>query len=562
MSQKKITTILNNNRIALIFLILFSLSIFLISYIPNFYEISLTPLVAPDRIMLPGEHVYTYDYNVYLSKILQGIEGRFSVVDKYDNNPQAQGAFLQMLYVLSGRFGGLLGLNQVIIFHSLRTILSLIWALLIVYVNKFFLKKPIFYIPATIISLLAGSYPVFYEFEGATWIGSHMSWWQELDVSRRASYLPHYTFNYIALTVMTILLAKFSHTENKKIFNTICIILFISFFVHPTGGLIFLLSWVFYHLLKNTWEKKWDNKEFIKFVKNTVILVIVSLIPLLYIRYVTFQYPWKSLVDFDINNPAPFNLKDYTLALGPVALFGFLGLLTVLIQRNIKLLPIATWIIGVFAGIFLFRYFPDQSPLRFVQAANHIPLAILSVWFLASLVKNYNNKLTKSISILIISLIVVLGVLHTRFSLKAQMHFIHQRAVATLPLVPYPSQVMYPLKDWWGAIEWLAQNTKNSDIVLGKITTGNYIPAYAGNFVYLGHNPETPQFWEREGKLNQFYTGQMSDKDALEFIKQGKIKYIFYGPLEKDKAVENISKYKFLRPVYETYHVTIFEVAK
>ena len=68
----------------------------LASYVPNLYEISISNLLPADRVMTSAEHMYTYDYNVYLSKIKQGMEGRWNVVDKYDNNPKQKGVFLRI----------------------------------------------------------------------------------------------------------------------------------------------------------------------------------------------------------------------------------------------------------------------------------------------------------------------------------------------------------------------------------------------------------------------------------------------------------------------------------
>src|SRR3989344_3386663 len=95
----------------LILSLIVSFLFLLTSYIPNFYEASIASLLPADRTMTPAEHMYTYDYNVYLSKIRQGTEGRWTVIDKYDNNTNQKGVFLQMLYLLAGKFGGLIHLS-------------------------------------------------------------------------------------------------------------------------------------------------------------------------------------------------------------------------------------------------------------------------------------------------------------------------------------------------------------------------------------------------------------------------------------------------------------------
>src|SRR3989344_3511364 len=382
------------------FLFLFS------SYIPNFYEASIANLLPADRVMTPAEHMYTYDYNVYLSKIRQGMEGGWSVVDKYDNNTNQKGIFLQMLYLLSGKFGGLIHLSPGLTFHLLRTVVSVFWVFTIIYLNFYFIKKPFWAFIGVLLSLFAASWPVFYQYQGSTWIGMHMSWWQELDVLKRISYIPHYTLNYIIISVLSILMTKYFNSQhpisntqsnlNVKKFKKsgienslrvgnwkliiIYFILFISFFIHPASGLLFLISWILYHLIRFIWKP--NIQYLISNIYFTLILFLVSAIPLLYFQYVTSDYPWKSLVDFDKFNRYPVNVKEYILALGPVFYTGVFGLILVLIKKEQKLLSLVTWILAAFLAIFAFKKFPLQSELRFVQTANHIPLAILTVYFI------------------------------------------------------------------------------------------------------------------------------------------------------------------------------------
>ena len=530
----------------------------LASYVPNLYEISISNLLPADRVMTSAEHMYTYDYNVYLSKIKQGMEGRWNVVDKYDNNPKQKGVFLQILYLLSGKVGGFLRITPLLTFHILRTILSSLWILTIIFLSFYFLKNPFLAFLGVLLSLFAASWPVFYKYQGTTWIGMHMAWWQEMDVLKRISYIPHYTLNYIIISILAILLSKQLTINN---FRTICVILFFSFFIHPSAGLLFLISWVLYHFINSVWFRKYNRYQIAKIVYDTIFLFLVAALPLIYFQYVTSDYPWKSLVDFDKYSRFPLNVKEYILALGPVFFTGVLGLIVALIKKEKKLLSLVSWILGAFLAILAFKKFPLQSELRFVQTANHIPLAILSVYFLftikqiilngwqkwkgsherarslrlpTNLRKNQNQYLSIDKNIIenknehswegnfwqaplniiinifvygIILAITILGLVQSYFSLKSQTDFIHQRVVAGQPLVPYPPQVMYPLKDLFNAFIWLEKNSKNEDVVLSHIYAGNYIPAYSGNFVYLGHNPETPHYDERVGKrkINRRY---------------------------------------------------------
>ncbi|OGK17653.1 hypothetical protein A2774_03630 [Candidatus Roizmanbacteria bacterium RIFCSPHIGHO2_01_FULL_39_12c] len=596
-------------NIWIILALVISFLFLLASYIPNFYEASIAHLLPDMRVMTPAEHMYTYDYNVYLSKILQGKEGGWTVVDKYDNNPNQKGVFLQMLYLLAGKAGGLLNFSPGLTFHVLRTVLSAFWILTIVYLNIYFLgdrdtKHRVSAFIGILLSLFAASWPVVYDYLGQTWVGMHMSWWQELDVLKRISYIPHYTANYIIIAILTILLSKlefrnskYPHTSphlpslNKEgrngwsdilniknlilefisnlgfrssDFKIICILLFVSFFIHPASGLLFIISWCIYFLIRFI-QRPTSNFQFLpKIFFQTVILFSVAAIPLLYFQYITSSYPWKSLLDFDKLYRYPVNIKEYVLALGPVFFTGAMGGILALLKKEQKFLPLVTWILGAFLAIFAFKKFPFQSELRFVQTANHIPLAILTVYFFTNMVKTHRNAslrhLIKSVIVTIVIFVITLGLIQSYFSIRSQTDFIHQRVIAGQPLVPYPPQHMYPLKDMYNAFVWLDKNTENEEVVLSHVFAGNYIPAYSGNFVYLGQNPETPHYDERVKKLEAFYSGNLTADQAKKFLKEENISYVLYGPQEKEKSVEDIRKYKFLQPVFNSNLITSLRV--
>ncbi|EKE14837.1 MAG: hypothetical protein ACD_12C00272G0003 [uncultured bacterium] len=577
------------------FIFVFAYTILLLSFVPIFYEASVANLLPPDRTMVWGEYNYTYDYNVYLSKIRQGQEGRMSVVDKYDNKTKQKGVFLQMFYLLSGKLTRIFDLSPVLSYHLLRTVMAFFWISTIIFLNIYFLRKISLVNLGVILSFLTASFPVFYQFDNQLWVTFYMNWWQELDILKRVSFIPHDTFNYISISILSILLSLMNKNKSNKYFIIICLLLFISVFIHPSSALLFLVSWILYHLILIFWSspaldqsreqalvsfprrresrlkspfknvivdwipffKGMTNK---KLIKQTFVIFISVLIPILYIKTVTSSYPWKSLLDFDQNNRMSINIKDYILTLGPIFFIGISGLILVLVKKRQELLSLVTWILGASILLIVFKFFPYQSELRFVQTANHIPLAILSAYLFQELWQNI--RVIKFIIIIIVITIIINGLTQVYFSIISQTQFINQRAMATIPLVPYPPQVMYPLKDFYNGLKWLEKNTSHQTVVLSKITAGNYIPAYSGNFVYLGHGAETPNYSARTEKVNEFFSGSLSEKQALAFLKLENISYIFYGPQEKENNLKEIGSYGFLKISYQSPLVIIYELIK
>ena len=145
-------------------------------------------------------------------------------------------------------------------------------------------------------------------------------------------------------------------------------------------------------------------------------------------------------------------------------------------------------------------------------------------------------------------------------SYKWQTTFLQQRIGANLPAVPYPPQTMYPLKEWMDGIRFLRDKTDHEEVVLAEYTAGNFIPAYAGNFVYWGQS-NTVDYTTKELEADKFFRGKMSQREAEIFLKRGRIKYIFFSVQEKEKtgAKELEVIYPFLKKIYQNTIVTIFQ---
>lgn len=141
-----------------------------------------------------------------------------------------------------------------------------------------------------------------------------------------------------------------------------------------------------------------------------------------------------------------------------------------------------------------------------------------------------------------------------------QRDFINHKIIAAYPLVPTGSYVMYPLKDFVSAIQFLEDNTPIGAIILSETTAGNYIPARSIRRVYLGHD-NTVKYEEKQVVVKRFFSGNMKPDAARAFLNQNNLHYIFFGPQEKeDGGVSDLSKvYPFLKEAYKNSFVTIYQ---
>ena len=135
----------------------------------------------------------------------------------------------------------------------------------------------------------------------------------------------------------------------------------------------------------------------------------------------------------------------------------------------------------------------------------------------------------------------------------------YAKRLATWP-VPLGAQLAYPLDDFMDGIFYLRDKTPQESVVLTYITSGNFIPAFADNYVYIGH-ANTPAESEKEEIAASFFKGEMSEEYVLKFLKKERISYIYYGPQERALGgpVDLREKYNFLSSVYSNKQVAVYK---
>lgn len=550
-------------------LILFFLSILfvLFSFSPTIYEIEQKSLLPPERYF-ELVHNYMFDYNFYLSRIREGYENRWLVVEKYYNQPHS-GSLIQILYLYLGRFGNLLGVDPAAVYHGARIIFGLAFLLLTaLYCFRLFPSN--WSILSFIFTVSAGSWPVLVR-AGNFWrFATYMGWWSVIDSLQRITFIPHILFGQIFLVLF---IWKFEGKADKslRLLKSLMwgIVGFMAGIVFPPTLLILFTFFMVYCLLEffssnfSTQDaKKWFRQEILP---KTVILSL-SALSLIIMSWQLRDYPWKALAEFDINHRFVMPYREYILAYGPFLLFAVFGLVQAIRKVERKLFGVVAWVIALIILFAVFEFIPQQSALRFTEGAIHIPIGILAGYFIMELWK-WARKLIGNkrliarfviISFVGLSVLMEFGVMVSMsLWLKDQSD---AKRMGTFR-VPTGAQLIYPLKDFMDAIFYLKSNSNVRDVVLAGETAGNFIPAYAGNFVYIGH-ANTPNEADKKQQTEKFYSGKMGYQDSLQFLKREHISYIYFGPQEKEMDQLNglNTTYRYLIPVYKNPQVVIYKV--
>ena len=118
------------------------------------------------------------------------------------------------------------------------------------------------------------------------------------------------------------------------------------------------------------------------------------------------------------------------------------------------------------------------------------------------------------------------------------------------------SPLLYLTRDEFSAFEYLKKVNSKQVVVLCAPDTGSYIPGWTGDRVIYGHEFETANAAQNETKVNEIYSGRLPANEAVKYLQQQEVKYVFWGPREKKLGTAEFLN--SLTPVYKNGTVEIF----
>lgn len=542
--------------------IIFILSLFFVflSFSPTLYELNYAKNLPKDRA-LELVHNYVFDYNFYLSRIREGQEGRWFVTEKYYNKPHSSSLF-QIVYLYLGKIGALFRLSPPAVYHISRIIFGFI---LLLVIGKLVISMFTGWwsVVSYLLIVTAGSWPILVKLGDFWRFSTHWGGWSAIDSLERITFIPHVLLGQIFLLLF---IWKFCVVYEKKNISG----WFWWWNLGLIAGIIFppiLITVYTIFVVLSVLEVIGNKsiKELKSLILPKVVFGIFSIPAILYLQIMFKVQPWHALAIFDIQHRSTLPYTEYFWALGPVLPLGIGGLILALVRKDKKYYPFIAWIMALGLLFVIFEHVPQQSPTRFTQMLINVPIGILTtylfytLWYLCDKCKRSLTSVSRLLLGIVITNIMLLGMSVMLSSLGWQMDQVKWKREGTW-LYPVGVELVYPLKDFMDGIGFFRLNTKTSDIVLAYEAAGNYIPAYAGNYVYLGH-ANTP---DEDNKLKiaaRFFSGKMSQEEAKEFLTRENIKYIFFGPQEKELGNINnmLLVYPFLTSLYTNSRVTIYK---
>ena len=525
------------------------------SLAPSVYELSRKDMLQADR-QFELVHNFPTDYNFYLSRIREGLEGRVTVTEKYTSEPHT-GSLIHEMYLLMGRAGRFARVpyhRAGDVYHVARIVLAItLLGLIAAFSMKSFagIGRASAYmtgLTAFVLAVTASSWPKLVEVGGVWRFGGYMAWWSVMDSLQRITFIPHLLAGQALIVFLILSVTSLSVVTNAALTMMLGLSALVLGMIFPPGLLFVYVVMAVYFLLSG----RNRGRLFVPYV----IIGMVSAASLFYLMLMTGIYPWKRLAEVDIIRPLPFDYAEYFRAMGPTLPLGLIGLVVALMSFETLMFPAVSWVIAWAALLGIFAFVPQQSPLRFSEMIPHVPLGVLGMYALFRL---YRIRSLRIVALLVPCILIGTGVFHMYSSYLWQRDFVDHKIRATLPLVPTGSYVMYPLKDFISAMQFIGEQTKGMGVVLSETTAGNYIPVVSGNTVYAGHD-NTVAFEVKKEKVREFFSGRMNADEAHRWIQSMGARYVFFGPQEReDGRVNDLSLvYPFLRQAYKNNRVTVY----
>ena len=94
---------------------------------------------------------------------------------------------------------------------------------------------------------------------------------------------------------------------------------------------------------------------------------------------------------------------------------------------------------------------------------------------------------------------------------------------------------------------------------MASFETSNALPAWAPLRVVIGHGPESVGLADIQPRVQAFYTSAASDEERKQILKEQNVRYVFWGPLERQLGMWDPGVASYLRQVYEAGGFQIFE---
>lgn len=527
------------------------------------YYFSYAPIIAnfkavPNDLYYYGSTDYPIDMLGNMTTMREGELGHWQRTPKVTSTIEGKPTYVKLEYILIGQLARITGIDALAMFYIVRTVIS--FAFLI------FLYILVVHIFTTSYSrIIAYALVIFgtgIHFPWQNWSIIHQLPLDSLVLQRFTTGANHYMLgNLIALVSLFFLARSLDRPSEIRYFLLASLTGFIASFIFLPTMMLLLLGLPIFLVLRFLQRGK---NSFAKVLRDNVMTLFVyggvSILPTFYLLYVSHFWDFNMLSKTEHLVPFSISIKNYVQAMGLPFILSVLTLPFILREKKTLLMLLVPWvIIHPLMSLFLAPFF-HMSSFRFFLTPYYVFFSIIASLGIIRFTRAIHIR--RADKILRVTPLVFLIVI---FSSSFYAYQVSQGFnTVCFCMVPNVYNYGYPRKDVMEAVGWLRKNTRENDIVLSAYYAGTIIPAFSGNKVYTSwwHRlMEPPNFVQTSVPLEYFFAGNMSNAEAEGFVKEQRIRYVYFGEEEKSRLKNAVQlPYSFLKEVERSGSVIIYAV--
>lgn len=469
-----------------------------------------------------------WDINTYLANIRQGFNGQWFYRNPYTSFPD-KALPIYLFYILLGHFSRVTALPILLVYHAANIVLTALFCFVLYIFLAFFFTKRNVRLSTFFLILFGGglgwlllpigipSVDIIYP-DGAVFQMLH---------------LPHFVLNQVLF--LSTLLFSFGSSYFKRwslVFGAGFSGVLLAF-IHPYSLLAVTLIVLGYSCLL-----------FVRKRNMNTIFYLGPLLTLWTLTLIIFRLLLKPTLLFDqvATSPQPWLLF---LSYGFLSLFAIWGALTYWRKRDEKSLFLFSWF--VVHSLVLYLPFSFQ---RFNLKGFFIILGICAVVGIEKLVSLIRDR----------------RVVYTVILFFSSFNALIITIVPLTFVVPLTSRHFETWHNWIyltveekSAFNFLLKNSQKGEVVLASFRISDFLPVYTDNRVHLGRDLVVFDWKGAVQDIPKFYSGKLS-VPPYQYLKEGKIDYIFWGDDEKALGDFDLTKESYLENIYQNEKVIVFKV--
>ena len=501
----------------------------------------------------PGMHFMGWlaspsDHNAFLAWIRQSMDGHFVFSEKFTTEVHQQ-AFVRPLWLLVGKVSVVVHASPVLIYHLARIAAALLLLLTVYsFASMFFKSRRLRRVTVALCAVSAGFGWLFalraLRSGGSPYYTVDLYAPEAITFRSMHSHL-HFTVAMILMLWIFIFTIRSLETKRVRLAAAAGLLGFLLAFEHPYDMVTIYTTLAIFLLMVSI---KTGGLP-LGYLPPMGIVVGISMLPITYNFFFLQRDPvfrgWAA--QNVVLSPRP---DGFVLGYGVILVLAAVGVPACLKLKGERALFLFGWVIAVTALV----YSPFSFQLKFILGI-HVALCVLATFGLAVLLRWLGMRTGKRGSGLMLfsrglTLLIIASTAPTNLAAIANDMFFHKRRDA-FPIY-MPNTVVE-------AFAWLRDNTQREETVLSAPLTGNFLPGWGGNRVFVGHWSETLNVLEKERMTQSFYRGETAKSTA--FLKSYGICYVFYGPEEKRLGESHPLQWEGLDKVFENAEVAIFRTS-